>query len=253
MTTEWWTTLYDEHLAEVLLVRKDDVELQKTLRFLHTHLRLQPDARIFDQCCGIGSLAIPLTAQGFCISGCDLGQGYIERANEEARRAGLTVDLHHADAFDYVPHEPCDAAFNWWTSFGYADSDTQNAQMLKRAFEALKPGGCFALDFMNVPGVLRSFQPEVITTRDTRNGPIHLTRLSAIDLTRMTMHKTWRYRLAGGDVVEHQSRVRLYTPRELSDLFLGVGFRRMHFFGDLHDEPLTLDSPRCIVVAERPA
>lgn len=253
MTTEWWTTLYDEHLAEVLLVRKDDVELQKTLRFLHTHLRLQPHARIFDQCCGIGSLAIPLAAQGFHISGCDLGQGYIARANEEAQRAGLAVDLHQADAFDYVPSEPCDAAFNWWTSFGYADSDTQNAEMLKRAFEALKPGGHFALDFMNVPGVLRSFQPEVITTRETRKGPIHLTRLSAVDLTTMTMHKRWSYRLAEGEHVEHQSRVRLYTPRELGELFLRVGFVEVRFFGGLDDEPLTLDSPRCIVVAERPA
>ena len=127
MTTKWWTTLYDEHLTEVLLVRKDHVELQKTLRFLHTHLRLQPGARIFDQCCGIGSLAVPLAGQSFRVSGCDLGQGYFKRAKEETLRAGLDVDLHHADAFDYVPSEPCDAAFNWWTSFGYADSDTRNA------------------------------------------------------------------------------------------------------------------------------
>lgn len=52
---------------------------------------------------------------------------------------------------------------------------------------------------MNVPGVLRPFQPEVITTRETRNGPIHVTRLSMIDPTTMTMHKRWRYQLAQGE------------------------------------------------------
>jgi hypothetical protein len=125
--------------------------------------------------------------------------------------------------------------------------------MIKRAFEALKPSGRFALDFMNVPGVLRSFQPEVVTTRETRNGAIHLTRLSAMDPTTMTMHKTWRYQLAQGEHIEHQSRVRMYTPRELGELFLGVGLREVRFFGGLDDDPLTLDSPRCIVLAKRPA
>jgi len=253
MTAEWWTTLYDEHLAEILLVRKDEVELQKTLRFLRTRLRLTPRAHIFDQCCGIGSLALPLAAQGFQVSGCDLGQGYVTRGKDEAQRAGLEVDLHHADAFEFVPSQLCDGAFNWWTSFGYADTDAQNTRMLERALEALKPGATFALDFMNVPGVLRSFQPEVITTRETSRDPIQLTRLSVIEPTTMTMHKTWRYELAGGERIEHQSRVRLYTPRELGELFARAGFTQMRFFGGLDDEPLTLDSPRCIVLAERPA
>lgn len=249
----WWTTLYDQHLAEILLVRHDPDELKATLLFLRRHLRLEPGMRVFDQCCGIGSIAIPLAQQGFQVAGCDLGQGYIERAQEEALRHGVGVDLHHADAFVFVPQSPCDAAFNWWTSFGYADSDAENLEMLRRAFEALKVGSVFALDFMNVPGVLRSFQPTVKTERDTPRGIIRLTRSSSVDVLTMRMLKTWSYALPGGEALEHKSSVRLYTPRELRELFTLAGFVNLRFFGNLHDQPLTLESPRCLVIGERAA
>lgn len=252
MTQAWWTALYDAHLADILLVRKDADELAATLGFLQRHLRLQHGQRVFDQCCGIGSLAIPLAAQGLCVSGCDLGQGYVARALGEGAALRARLDLHAADAFAFVPSAPCDAAFNWWTSFGYADTDEENIVMLRRAYESLKPGGTFALDFMNVPGVLRTFQPVVETSRETSQGLLRLTRLSTIDLVSMTMEKSWRYVLPSGERLTHPSRVRLYTPRELGALSTRVGFVRVRFLGSLEDAPLTLESPRCIVLGEVP-
>ena len=252
MTEAWWTTLYDAHLAEILLVRKDADELAATLRFLQRHLRLERGQRAFDQCCGIGSIAIPLAEQGIHVSGCDLGQGYIARALRDGEHARALLDLHTADAFKFTPGARCDAAFNWWTSFGYADTDEENLAMLRRAFESLKPGGTFALDFMNVPGVLHTFQSVVETSRETAQGRLRLTRLSTLDLASMTMEKSWRYVLPSGETLTHPSRVRLYTPRELGALFTRVGFANVRFVGSLDDAPLTLDSPRCIVLAEVP-
>ena len=56
----WWQALYDELLAEVLLVRSEDAEQEATLAYLTEALDLAPGRRVFDQCCGIGSLALPL-------------------------------------------------------------------------------------------------------------------------------------------------------------------------------------------------
>lgn len=250
MTQAWWETLYDEHLAEILLVRKDAEELEATLRFLTRHLQLRPGVRVFDQCCGIGSIAIPLAKQGISVSGCDLGQGYVARALRDGAELSSALDLHTADAFTFVPSTSCDAAFNWWTSFGYAESDGENATMLRRARESLKSGGSFALDFMNVPGVLRHFQAVVESERETAQGTLRLTRVSSIDPVAMTMHKVWRYTLPSGKRLEHESRVRLYTARELLHLFTDVGFSSVRFFGGLSDEPLSIDSARCIAIAE---
>ncbi len=249
---DWWHDLYDDLLAEVLLVRKDDAEVEATLRFVAGALDVSPGDRIFDQCCGIGSLAVPLGRAGFEVVGVDLGEGYAARGQRVADDEGLSVRLVAGDAFTFLPERPVHGAINWWTSFGYASADEDNTRMLARAFEALVPGGRFALDTMNVPGVLHRFLPEVVTERDTALGPIRLTRRSRYDATAGVMHKVWRYALADGREVEHESQVRAYTPPELGRLLESVGFGRLRFVGSVNGEALTLESPRCIVIAEKP-
>lgn len=254
MTTpaqSWWPALYDDLLADVLLERADGAELQNTLRFLTDALQLSPGARVFDQCCGIGSLSVPL-AKHHSVVGWDLMPGYIERAQRAARAAHLEAELVAADAFHYTPSLACDAGFNWWTSFGYAPSDQDNLRMLQRAFEALRAGGRFALDFMNVPGILRAFQPHVVTRRNTSRGEVMLIRESRVDLAAMAMIKRWTYLLPDGQRVEHDSWVRLYLPHELAALLKRAGFEDVVLYGDLDKTPITLDSPRCIAVARRP-
>ena len=248
----WWAQLYDDLLADVLLERADAAEVDVTLDFLAQALALAPGMRVFDQCCGIGSLSIPLAQRGFQIAGCDLMPAYIARAHRKASTAGVEVDLTAADAFAYVAHPSCDAAFNWWTSFGYAREDAENARMLARALESLRPGGRFALDFMNVPGVLRGFLPRVETRRATPRGEVTLIRDSTVELRTMAMTKRWTYLLPDGFRVEHDSWVRMYMPHELISLLERVGFDDVALYGDLSFEPLTLDSPRCIAVARRP-
>lgn len=253
MESKWWERLYDDLLAEMLLERAGSADVDETLTFLEKALELAPGARVFDQCCGIGSLSVPLAQRGFRVSGCDLMPAYIERAKGQASEHGVELDLVAADAFEHVAVPICDAAFNWWTSFGYATSDQQNARMLAKAFSSLGPNGRFALDFMNVPGVLRGFLPRVETKRNTRYGEVTLVRDSSIDLRAMAMTKRWSYRLPGGSLVEHDSWVRLYLPNELVSLLESVGFTDIELYGGLNFEVLTLDSPRCIVVARRPA
>jgi SAM-dependent methyltransferase len=249
----WWTTLYDGLLADVLLEGDDDEGIAHTIGFLERALALAPGARVFDQCAGVGRLAIPLAARGYEVEGCDLGEGYAARGVARAGAAGLSVDLHEADAFAYVASKPCAGAFNWWTSFGYAPTDRENARMLARAFESLAPGGRYALDFMNVPGVLHRFEPTVVTRRATPAGEVVLLRESRIDARSMCMEKRWIYLLPSGERIERQSRVRLYGPPELERLLEEVGFSDVTFHGDVDGRPLDLASPRCIAVARRPS
>ncbi|HET9958458.1 MAG TPA: class I SAM-dependent methyltransferase [Polyangiaceae bacterium] len=259
----WWMDLYDDLLADVFLEREEEVA--DTLVFLRRVLGLEPGMRVFDQCCGIGRLAIPLGQQGFVACGCDVIPRYIERALEKAQTAGVCVELATADAFEFTTSVPCDGAFNWWTSFGYVQEDAANMRMLQRAFESLKPSARFALDFMNVPGVLRGFQARTETVRETPWGTVQLVRESQIELREMVMLKKWRYdfraertteditdRKANRRTVQHHSRVRLYLPHELIALFERAGFGDIELYGDLAGNPLGLDSPRCIVVGRRP-
>ena len=253
MTTQWWEFLYDEYLAEVLLVRSDQDELDRTVRFLVETLKLSGDDRVFDQCCGIGSLSIPLARAGLSVVGVDQAEIYIARARTAVDPALVTAEFVVGDAFEYVPNTLCDAAFNWWTSFGYADTDANNIRMLCRAYESLRPGGRFALDFLNLPGVLRKFQPHVVTRRNTPMGEIVLVRETQISPDDGFMKKTWTYFMPDGKRKESASRLRLYMPHQIAAMLRTAGFSEIELLGGISGEPLGLDSSRCIAIATREA
>ena len=80
----WWTTLYDEHLADVLLDAADPAETEATAAFLLRELRVSPGDRLFDQCCGTGRVAVALARRGYRVHGVDLIARYVERARDAA-------------------------------------------------------------------------------------------------------------------------------------------------------------------------
>jgi SAM-dependent methyltransferase len=245
---DWWSELYDDLLADVLLDGTSDAEIDATLRFLVEQLVLTPGDRVFDQCSGTGRLAVPLARWGAEVVGVEQSARYVERARERARAAGAQAAFTVGDAFEHVPERPCAAAINWWTSFGYLPDDDANARMLRRAYEALAPGGRFALDMPNVPGLYAAFRPHEIT----RRGEIVMLRESSLDLARGLLHKRWTFVAPDGRRVERPSTIRLYTPERLVALLEGAGFTGARVFGGVDGRPIALASPRCIVVARRP-
>jgi SAM-dependent methyltransferase len=246
----WWSALYDDWLAEQLLVREAG-EVDATVAFLRSRLDLRGGARVLDQCCGIGSMALPLAASGVQVIGVDQAEAYVARANRDARARGLNASFVAGDACRFLPPAPVDAAFNWWTSFGYFDDDEANLAMLARAYDALVPGGRFALDTMNVPGVLRGFQREVSLRRETPRGEVLLHRESRVDLVRGRLLKRWTYFVGEDGKVEHESSVKLYMPDVIGDMLRRAGFSEVEMVGSVAGEPLSLDSPRLIAIARR--
>ena len=248
----WWESLYDEHLATILLERRDPESHRAELDFIEAQLQLSSGARVFDQCCGIGSLALPMAQRGYEVHAIDLIEGYIVRGRREAAAAGVVVDYQCGDAMRLTARRSCDAAYNWWTSFGYADDDATNLQMLRRAWESLRPGARFLLDTMNAPGIRHAFLPVVELERTTARGPLFLTRRSVLEDEGRFLRKHWLYRLPDGSTREHHSRVRLYDPDELLHLFERARFEPLRCFGDVDASELGLESRRCIVLAQKP-
>lgn len=258
MSEKWWEMLYDDLLAKILLDSTSEKEIENTVSFLKDILQLKQGERLFDQCCGTGRLSLAMFELGYDVLGVDLIESYIQKANIHIRETKLESNINGNcqfvcdDAFNYIPPKPVQAAFNWWTSFGYSESDAINIKMIQRAFESLENGGRFALDFMNVPGLYRHFQPQVVSRVQEPNGELVLIRESRIDHTTDTMHKEWNYFLADGSRVKHHSQVRLYTPHQLVSFFIKCGFDDVKIYGDIDASVLTLSSPRCIVVGRKP-
>jgi SAM-dependent methyltransferase len=247
----WWQSLYDDIVAELILVRKDPDELRATVAFLREQLHLGPGTRAFDQCCGIGSLALPLAREGIHVLGVDQSSAYIDRARAAALAEGLPCDFHAADAIAFVADQRCDAAFNWATGFGNAD-DEGNRKMVRCALETLAPGGRFALDYQHIPRVLRDFKECMVQRHRDERGEVVLLRESTVDLAGGSLRANWTFLFPDGRRVVRHSAVRLYLPHVLAEMLRACGFVDVAFHGGVRGEPLTLDSPRCILVARRP-
>jgi SAM-dependent methyltransferase len=250
--SKWWQSFYDDTPFHLYLERHDPVELEATLNFLTNVLQLGPGDRVFDQCCGMGSVSIPLAKRGYQMVGVDLCKGFIARANRDTEVGALPAEFFVGDAFTFVPGEPCDAAFNWYTSFGYSARDSENMRMLQRAFESLKPGSWFALDFPNAPLIRNNFQASMERRLETPEGEIIITRDCELDEDTGIMKQVWHWALPDGRKIDSESTLRLYTPGQLVRLFERAGFTNIKLYGNLEGDPRSDKSPRCICVGRRP-
>lgn len=248
----WWKSFYDNTPFHLYLERHDPVELQSTLVFLAEHLDILPGARLFDQCCGMGSVSIPFAKLGFEIVGVDLCENFIARAKSDTASGALPARYFVGDAFQFVPDVLCDGAFNWYTSFGYSAEDKENIRMIERAFESLKPGACFALDFPNVPMIRKHFQSLLERKLESAGGDILIARRCVINDEAGLMEQTWEWTLPDGRVIKNNSTLRLYEPEQLVEMFAQIGFTDMKLFGSLEGDIRNDESGRCICVGRKP-
>lgn len=247
----WWTSFFDETFARIGLDPTSEQALRKrdaTIDLLLDKLGIRAGDTVLDQCCGIGRLSIPLAKRGVRVIGVDQAARYIEIAHERSR--DLPCEFHVADAAEFVAPRACDAAINWFTSFGYSHDDRWNARMLERAHESLRIGGRIALDYVNVPRVLAEFRNSMVDRIATADGELLLIQEPSIEFRSGMMHGTWTLiRPSGSREVRHVEN-RAYMPHELVGLFECAGFAEIELF-DADGSPYKRDSRRCVVVGTK--
>lgn len=250
-SSDWWQAFFDDVYADLVLARTHDSTVPATVDFLMDRLQLKPGSVVFDQCCGVGGLSLPLARRGLKVIGVDQCPSYIQRASAAARAEGLDGDFHVGDAFAFVAGVPCDAAINWYTSFGYVEDDQRNVLMFRRVFESLRAGGKFAVDTINLAWVLRHFQPCLPQRYSTPAGEVLVLREASFDWLRGMGLQNWTFLAPDGQRTQHQAETRMYLPHTLAEMLRSCGFVEVTLFGSIQGEPLGMDSPRCICIARK--
>jgi len=253
--TEWWTTFHMAEMADVLLARTSE-QVDTTIGFLERELELTPGQRIFDQCCGSGDLAIPLAKRGFIVTGCDLFAPYIDRAITQAGADQWSADQVEptfvcADAFAFVPDQPCDVVINWFSSFGYAADDDVNRTMLARAVDSLVTSGRFAIEVPNIAGILRGFQTTLVQQGMSDGRSVRIERDCKPDFETGLLHQRWQWQIEGEAPVERHSAMKMYLPNRVCELMEEVGLGDLQLFGSDAGEPFEMDSPRLLITARK--
>lgn len=248
----WWQELYEDTPFELYMRRTDEAGLDATIDFLMAKLHLKSGSLLFDQCCGFGSMSLPIAARGVQVLGVDLCAKYITEATRVATERKLPCRFVQGDAFQFSASPQCDAAINWWTSFGYSEDDATNCRMLSRAFESIKDGGWFALDYPNMANYFAAGKPSEVARYDEPGGQILVVRESTIDLRKALRRQLWTFFMPNGRKLVQDTAIKIYLPNTVIEMLASCGFVDIECVGGIHGQELSMQSSRCIFLARKP-
>ncbi len=222
---------------------------ERQVAFIIEKLGLSPGARVLDHCCGYGRHAIALSKAGFRVTGLDLSPTQLRMAHRNAANAGADVGWVEADMRD-VPDRlsgEMDAVINMFTAFGYFESDEEDQRVLEAVARALKPGGKFLIDFINRESVMRRFAVQSWE----QHGEAFVLRARRYDFAAGKNIEELTILEPGKPARNSGLTVRMYSLVELVRMLRLAGLAFREAWGDFDGSALTLDSRRCIVLAER--
>jgi SAM-dependent methyltransferase len=221
---------------------------EREVEFIADTLGLAEGARILDLCCGHGRHSIELAQRGYDVTGLDLSEYHIELARKAADEASVRATFVCDDMRNLPTSPPFDAVINIFTAFGYLESDEEDASVIARVRDALVPGGKFLISTNNALRTLRGFQPSSVQRLDDGTLLIEERKYDAIS---GRIDSIWTRVEPDGKRHEGDIHVRMYTPAEYAAMFRRCGLGLAASYGDVDGSPLTMDSPRLVLVAEK--
>jgi SAM-dependent methyltransferase len=211
-------------------------------------LGLSPGAKVLDLCCGVGRHSLELARRGFQVTGVDRTTAYLQEARARASQEGLEVEFVQEDMRTFVRPEAFDAVINYFTSFGYFESEDEDRRVVENAYRSLRPGGLLLMDMMGKEILARIFSERGWREED---GMLILEdRQVAPDWS--TVYNRWII-IKDGERREVTLTTRQYSAAELSRLLKGCGFERVEVYGDLTGAPYDMEARRLVVVAGKGA
>lgn len=216
--------------------------------FVEKQLALQSGISILDVPCGHGRHSIELARRGFQVTGQDLNGSFLERAVADAHEAGVQVQFRKGDMRDLPFEAQFDVVLNLFTSFGYLEAEEEDQIFLDAVVKTLRPGGKFVLDFSNRDKIMRNWGSQ--NWKRLVNGLIVIDERS-FNLETGREEGVSIHLYPDGTRKQVERSHRLYTLRELILMCKQAGLEFRETFGDFDGSPVSLSSPRVILITQK--
>ncbi len=228
----WYGTLY-AHRDEATAAAEVDVAVK--------WLGIEPTSRCLDLCCGMGRHLRPLQRHSECAVGVDLSPQLIEEASNRGSRNLVRADQRRlpfsAATFDHV--------LSFFTSFGYFETDAENAAALLEMARVLRGAGRLLMDLPNATVLERSLVPR---SHDVRDG---FTVTAARTWDGFRVRKSVVVTNGEGVVVhQHEENVRVFNETEITEMMSRADLRILRRSGGFDGRPVERGD-RLILVAEK--
>ncbi len=250
----WYVSFFDKLYYDTYRVFEGEERNEREARLIREVLGLKEGSRVLDLGCGYARHAVYLAKWGIRVTCFDLSNYLLKKARDRVEEFGVedAIELVHGDMRRLDYKDEFDAAYMFFTVFGYFDED-ENRMVLEKVYESLKYGGKFLLDHINIHRV--SHQAVVNNglwkTWYTAGDYIVLeeSRFNAMDgylYTRRIFFTEDK-----GFIDTRGFRLKLYTYWELRSLLEHIGYSVLNVYGSYRLENYSVTSPRMIIVAEK--
>ena len=235
----WYREWFGEEYMELYAHRG----AEEAERHVELVVRIFGDGRpraVLDLACGAGRHTAALRRHGVRTLGTDLSLTLLATAPELPRvRADMRCLPFHAGSFDWV--------LNFFTSFGYFESERQNFRVLEEVVRVLEPGGGFLLDLMNLDATLADLKEYEVQ----QSGGQRVEIRRWWDPATRRLNKRMHIASGGRPPRVFLESVRGYRPDEVMIGLRWAGFEVTDVFGNFCGEPHGPDSDRLILVGRK--
>ncbi len=147
MQANWFKDWFNSPYYHQLYFNRDKTEAEAFINKLIHYLQPPAGATMLDVACGKGRHSMQLAGKGFDVTGIDLSVDSIREAltHESANLHFYKHDMRLPFWINYF-----DYAFNFFTSFGYFNTQRENDNAIRTIAQSLKTGGTFVMDYLNV-------------------------------------------------------------------------------------------------------
>jgi len=231
---------FNSPFYHLLYKNRDEKEAEHFIDSLLGLLRPAADSTILDLACGKGRYSTYLAQKGFHVTGLDIAEESILYAQqfENERLSFFQHDMrlpYRINYFDYI--------FNFFTSFGYFETEKDHFKTIVNIGKGLRPDGKFVLDFFNTKKVIKNLRYEEVKTV----GEVHFHIHRSVDELGYIL-KNIQF-VADGRHHDFTERVRAFELKDFERLFGMAGMKIARTFGNYHLEPFDEDnSDRLILV-----
>ena len=229
------------------LQARTDREVEGVIRYLE----VKPGDSILDCPTGYGRHSIALAQRGFEVVGSDINSEMLAPAIERSK--GLdNIRFVKENMQDIAYQEQFNGIINLFFSFGFFETEEENNDVVRRFYNALKPGGRFLMHTdVNVP-YLQSGNYKFHETRNLFTGK-KLEINEHFDAENNRLYGQWILISADGirqPLTPYKHIV--YTFESFAKICQEIGFINIKGYGDWEGTPVKNDSEEMMVVAQKP-
>jgi SAM-dependent methyltransferase len=242
---DWFDGYFEEEWLDEIALHIPEERTRAEVDFVVERLELDPGARVLDVACGHGRHSLELSRRGFDVTGVDLSPRSIALAREAAEREGSTATFVGRDARELGFEGEFDAAINLFTSaIGYFDDQAENQRVVDGVARALRRGGSFMVDTINLLALARGFRE--LAWDEYQSGTLMIERRQ-FDFERGRTRATWMFVRPDGNRKTLSHSLRVYAPHELMAMLDAAGLDVAGAWGDFDGGELSFDAWRTIL------